>query len=210
VEKSLVYLEKRETGEAIEAELWDDISDEHVGLWRATWLPLVEEAKARLTNEGIPRSKWPQDLHWDWSQKTDWSRALLSLQRFAITCEGSLQGLMMVNFTKLTARLPSQRGKDLAYVEFVATAPWNRPELTREPKFRGLGSTMVRTAIEASAAEGFRGRIGLHSLPQSENFYGDRDKCGMTNLGPDVSCYNLAYFEMTEAQAAEFCNRGTK
>ena len=117
----------------------------------------------------------------------------------------------MINLTKLTARLPSQRGKDLAYVEFVATAPWNRPELTKEPQFRGLGSTMIRTAIEVSIAEGFRGRVGLHSLPQSESFYGDSDKCGMTNFGSDASCYALAYFEMTEQQAAAFCaNRGTK
>jgi hypothetical protein len=153
VEKSCIHLQRQKTGEAVEAELWDDISDEHLRLWRTTWLPLVEQAVQRLTRDGVPRSQWPQDLHWDWSKKTDWSRALLSLQRFTITCEGGLQGLMMVNLTKLTARLPSQRGKDLAYVEFVATAPWNRPELVSEPVFRGIGLTMVRAAIEVSIAE---------------------------------------------------------
>lgn len=206
MENSVVHLERRQTGEAVEAELWDDISDEHLRLWSATWLPLVEEAVRRLTKDGVPRSKWPQDLHWDWSKKTDWSRTLLSLQRFAVTCNGDLQGLMMLNLTKLTARLPSQRGKDLAYVEFVATAPWNRPELTANPTFRGIGLIMVRAAIEVSIAEGFRGRVGLHSLPQSIRFYGE--KCGMTNLGADAACYNLAYFEMTENQAAAFCAGG--
>jgi hypothetical protein len=203
VEKSVVHLVRRKTDEAVEAELWDDISDEHLRHWRSTWLPFVEKAKERLMKLGVPRGEWPQDLHWDWSKKIAWSRGLLSLQRFAITCEGALQGLMMVNLTKLTAQLPRQRGKDLAYIEYVATAPWNRPGLTSEPVFRGLGLTMVRTAIEVSISEGFRGRVGLHSLPQSESFYGD--KCGMTNLGRDASCYNLLYFEMTEEQAATFC-----
>ena len=91
---------------------------------------MMDNAARRLRSAAVPLHKWPQDLHWDWGNKTDWSRPLLTLQRFAITCGGALQGLMLVNLTKLTARLPSQKGKDLAYIEFVSTAPWNRPEIS--------------------------------------------------------------------------------
>ncbi len=202
MERSLAYLQRRGNGEAVEAELWDDISDKHVQLWRTSWLPPIEQAVQLLKQNNVPKEKWPQDLHWKWDKKTDWSRGLLSLHRFAITCEADLQGLMLVNLTKLTGRLASQKGKDLAYLEFVSTAPWNRPDLTDKPVFRGVGLNMVRTAVELSRVEGFRGRISLHSLPQAVQFYGS--VCGMTDLGADASHHNLVYFEMTEAQAATF------
>jgi hypothetical protein len=144
----------------------------------------------------------PQDLHWKWDEKTEWSRSRLAFQRFSLVCEGALQGLMLVSLTKF-ARMQIQFGKHLAYVEFISTAPWNRPQLVAEPIFRGVGHTLVRTAIEVSKAESFHGRIGLHSLPQANRFY--RDVCGMTEVGPDPKYDGLVYFEMTESQAAAFC-----
>ncbi len=203
IKKSLIHLARSGTQEVVEAELWDDISDSHLDQWRSTWVPMIERTVDRLSKAGVAAEKWPQDLHWKWDKKTDWSRSLLSLQRFAITCGGALQGLMLVNLTKLTARLPSQRGKDLAYVEYVSTAPWNRPEIAGVQQFHGIGTNMVRAVIELSRNEGFRGRIGLHALRQSATFY--RDKCGMSELGVDPDYYNLTYFEMTESQAADFC-----
>jgi len=61
---------------------------------------------------------------------------------------------------------------------------------------------MVRVAVELSRAEGFRGRIGLHSLRQATKFY--ETVCGMTGLGPDGSYHDLPYFEMSEEQAQAF------
>ena len=139
MEKSDIYLQRSGTREDVDAELWDDISDLHLELWRSTWVPMIDHAKRRLKSAAVPPHKWPQDLHWDWGEKTDWSRPLLTLQRFSITCGGALQGLMLVNLTKLTARLPSQKGKDLAYIEFVSTAPWNRPEISGVQQFHGIG-----------------------------------------------------------------------
>ena len=187
----------------MDAELWDDISDLHLDLWRRTWVPMMDNAARRLRSAAVPLHKWPQDLHWDWGNKTDWSRPLLTLQRFAITCGGALQGLMLVNLTKLTARLPSQKGKDLAYIEFVSTAPWNRPEISGVQQFHGIGINMVRAAVELSRNEGFHGRIGLHSLSQAASFYGKT--CGMSALGQDRHYDDLDYFEMTPAQADAFC-----
>jgi hypothetical protein len=115
-----------------------------------------------------------------------------------------LQGLMLVNLTKLTCRLPSQKGKDLAYVEYVSTAPWNRPEISGVQQFHGIGINMIRAAIEVSRNEGFHGRLGLHSLSQAGDFY--RLTCGMTSLGTDDHYEGLDYFEMTSAQADAFCS----
>jgi len=204
MEKSSIFLQRSGTREEVDAELWDDITDLHLDQWRSTWVPMIDREVQRLERGNVPRDKWPQDLHWEWDKKADWSRRMLALQRFAITCGGALQGLMLVNLTKLTARLPSHRGKDLAYIEFVSTAPWNRPEISGIQQFHGVGLNMVRAAIELSRNEGFYGRIGLHSLPQAATFYSGI--CGMSELGADRNYYHLNYFEMTSAQADAFCH----
>ena len=61
---------------------------------------------------------------------------------------------------------------------------------------------MIAAAIHLSLAEEFSGRVGLHSLPQADDWYSRG--CGMTDLGPDPAVQNLRYFEMTPEQAAEF------
>ena len=53
---------------------------------------------------------------------------------------------------------------------------------------------MMTAAVELSLEEGFKGRVGLHSLPQAETFY---EKHGMIDLGPDAGVQNLRYYEMT-------------
>ena len=198
---STTSLRRCSSGQPEEAELFDDITDEHLDLWRAQWVPFAQAAQAARGHHG-PTSGLPEDLHWDWKKKTDWSRSLMALQRFALTCDRELQGLMLLNMAKYS-KLPSQVGRHLAYIEFVATAPWNRPDLVGQPRFRGVGLALMRVAVEVSRAESFRGRVGLHSLPQACRFY--REACGMTDLGPDASYDKLTYFEMTEAQANAFC-----
>lgn len=123
---SPVYL-RGPGGTAVKAELWDDISAEHVALWSDSWKPEIDRLRERLEQDKVAREKWPQDLHWDWSEKADATRPVLAYQRFALVCEGRLQGLMLVNLVTATGRLAEQQGKHLVYVDFVSTAPWNRP-----------------------------------------------------------------------------------
>jgi hypothetical protein len=71
-----------------------------------------------------------------------------------------------------------------------------------EPRFSGVGTVLMAAAIQFSIDEEFSGRVGLHSLPQADDWY---RKCGMTDLGPDAGeKQNLRYFEMTPEQAKEF------
>ena len=64
MEKSAIHLRRSGTREDVEAELWDDISDLHLDLWRSTWAPMIGEAVRRLERAAVPRGQWPQDLHW--------------------------------------------------------------------------------------------------------------------------------------------------
>ena len=194
--ESRVFLRKSETKELVEASLLDEVTDRHLAMWDSSWRPAI---KAHCVGRTI-RDK-PEDHHWDWKWKANEWRPLLGYHSFAIVCENDLQGLMLASDFK-SARLQSQFGKTIVYVEFVATAPWNRPELQNPPRYRGVGTVMVAAAVELSWDLGYRGRIGLHSLPKAEHFY--RESCGMTELGKDAAHQNLMYYEMTDNQAERF------
>lgn len=163
---------------------------------------------------GATASAHPQSAHWDWNKKTAAFQNLLSYRMFAVTCALDTQGLMAVatDVVMHPSRLPDDKGRrglGLVYIDFLEAAPWNRPEHVQSPRYRGVGSVLIATAIQLSLDEGFKGRIGLHSLPQSEDFY--RNVVRMTDLGPDTSypgSVPLRYFEFTTAQAQAFIQGG--
>src|SRR4029077_17093712 len=123
---------------------------------------------------------------------------IMGRDTFAVECAGETQGLMLVDVG--FARLPVQHGLELVYVELLATAPWNRLKLHPGARYKGVGRVLIGTAISLSVELGFNGRIGLHSLPQSEPYY---RSVGFTDLGYDLP-KKINYFEMTEADAAAF------
>jgi len=199
---SRVLLMDKHTGHPVEALLVDGITEVHLEDVEAHWKPALFDGLRRLRAQGRPREEWPQSRHWSWSDKVEHVRSLLAYRGFAIEHEGRAQCLMLVKTTE-ACLLPDQKGKPLVYVDYLETAPWNQRELVEKPRFGGLGSVMLAAAITLSLEEGFSGRIGLHSLPQSEKFY---RACGMTGLGPDAFKQGLGYFEMKPDQAAAFLN----
>lgn len=194
--ESKVYLRDGKSAGLVEAGLFDEITPAHLNLWDRAWVPAMQDYCA-----GAPPGEKPEDSHWDWRRKSRAYRGMLGYSSFALVCRDELQGLMMTNDVT-SARLAGQFGKPQIYVEFVATAPWNRPKLQDPPRYRGVGQVFILAAIETSCEAGFKGRIGLHSLPDAESFYEQR--CGFHRLGPDSSHQNLTYFEMTETQADAF------
>lgn len=195
-----------ETKELREAELWDMITDQNLADWEAKWTPELFKLLEALHDQGIERSLWPQSRHWDWRAKTKAIESRLDQQCFSIVCEGMTQAMMITELTK-RGRLESQKADHLVYVDFIEAAPWNRRDILGEPpRFSGCGSILIRAAIEYSKLEGFKGRIGLHSLPQANAFYAN--KVGMTDLGQDLDYQNLRYFEMTPEQAEAFIKEG--
>lgn len=203
-EVTQVYLVEVDSGNPVPAELWDAITDSHIQDWREHWTPLVVGRLTQLVNAGVTYEHWPQSWRWNWQAKMDQIAGLLACPTFAIVCQGKTQGLMQLSLTE-QSRLESQQGKPLVYVEYLEAAPWNRSEIVPNPQLRGVGVLLIRAAIESSINEEFQGRIGLHSLPQSNNFYGN--KCGMTDLGKDTA-KNMNYFEMTPDQAQSFLKTG--
>jgi len=203
---SEVYLLDNHADTIVEAELWDAITEKNLADWEADWIPHLFGLLKSLKQKGVERRLWPQTRHWHWSDKVKAIEGKLSNQCFSIVCDGNTQAMMTTDLMR-RAQLDDQKNNHLVYVDFLEVAPWNRGELIDcPPKYSGAGSILIRAAVELSKQEGFRGRIGLHSLPQANDFYAN--KVGMTDLGLDVNYQNLRYFEMTAEQAEEYVMRG--
>lgn len=205
VDISHAFLVDGATGNAVAAEVWDAITDQQLIHWEDDWMPALRDVVERMKGAGVDRNLWPQSRHWDWRRKAEAFSGSLANPSFCVMCQGMTQGMMILN-TLYRARIASQKDRELMYIEYLENAPWNRRHLPGEQRrYIGVGSLLLRAAIELSREEGFKGRLGLHSLPQSNSWY---NKCGMTDLGIDAGYHNLRYFEMTPEQADAFIAKG--
>ncbi|WP_421702151.1 hypothetical protein [Aliiroseovarius sp.] len=146
-----------------------------------------------------------QDAHWRWDEKL--FRAEddpLLFDVFVLEAENTTQAVMlaMKGGLKCTSIHPDHPRLPLVYIDLLATAPWNRQAKSDPVRFKGCGQLMIATAVSLSMSEGFKGRVGLHSLTGAESFY--RRRIGMTEFPPDPTYGGLRYFELSETQAAAF------
>jgi len=199
--RSVVLLNRR-SKEFEDAQVFRELDQKNFDDFEKLWKPLLKARRDEFDTWEAAAEGDAQDSHWKWAKKA--AEALASLGRdetYALECAGETQGLMLVK-TSAFARLDVQRGRDLVYIELLATAPWNRPRLVKaEARYKGVGRVLVAEAINLSHHLEFNGRLALHSLPQSESWY--RDIAKFTDLGYDEE-KEMVYFEVTEAQAAAF------
>jgi len=193
----------RETNTECIAKLCSPICPEHVDDFENFWKPAMIERRRQLTSSAELMSANLQDLGWHWREKQAVREKRMEWESFAIEYNDVTQAMMFVR-TQGFALAPGQEKMPLIYIDLVSVAPWNRKGFTPKPKYKGLGPILMGTAISLSVSEGCAGRVGLHSLPQSENFY--RDYCKMSELAPDPAKESLVYFEFTPEQAQDFLN----
>ena len=142
-----------------------------------------------------------QDAHWKWREKQQARSNRFDWESFAVECGGENQGMMFVR-TVGFARIGSQHNLPLIYIDLISAAPWNRFGFTDSPLYKGVGPLLMGAAISLSYSEGLDGRLGLHALPQSEDWYRAQ---GMTELGIDtVHPEQLVYFEFTSVDARNY------
>ena len=113
---------------------------------------------------------------------------------------------MKLDVATRSGRLSGQKGKPIVYVDYVETAPWNvkflMKALGKKPQFGAVGTRLIEAAVRKSLEEGFKGRVGLHSLPGAERFY--LDVCGMTAFEQHLNKEKLLWCEFTPEQAEQF------
>lgn len=195
-----VALFDRHSGGAVRATLIERIDVGYARRADSQWLTFLNAEIAHGKASGVP-IRPPEHARWEWEKKVALTGHLLLYPTMAIEHEGTAQGLMLLQTDGEFARLPAELGKPLVHAMFLASAPWNLSTVVARPRFKGVGTTLLRAATEVSLDLGFKGRIGLHSLPQADDFY---LRLGMTPLGKDPTKQDLIYYEMSPAQAAQF------
>ncbi|NKZ37372.1 GNAT family N-acetyltransferase [Oleiagrimonas citrea] len=152
----------------------------------------AEAFAAMLCRLGVP------DFHWDWRRKCTIAPGTQRQAYGLVNCDQVEAAMMLADGHQTRLRTPSE---PLVYVDFLATAPWNRNVIQRPARFHGLGTMLLGAAVEVSRLQGMDGRCGLHALPSAEGFY---QRAGMQDLGADPTYMNLHYFEMDAAIAHAF------
>lgn len=217
-ESSLYPLLNLHTGEPEEACLHHSILEQHILDVENSWKPILQEHVFNLKEKHgygsaqFDKQKFSdevcelmiQDAHWDWSEKYDYYSSLLGYSSCCLTCDDKIQGIGFFDHSEnFKSKIIKDKTMGIVYVEYIATAPWNRKEIESQ-RYAGIGEVLITYAIEVSFDEGMNGRIGLHSLPQAEKFY--KEKCNMEDFGIDKD-KNMKYFEMSEEQAAEWLSK---
>jgi hypothetical protein len=166
-----------------------------------SWGPAREALALKVEAAGYSL----ENSHWDWRNKTryyppGWHCLI------AVEYDGLIQGLLAVESLLRPSRIDA--GRWVLYVDFLEVAPWNRREppgrshaAVQEPRLSGVGTLLIGEAVRMSMGKA-SGRIGLHALSGSEEFYSTR--CLMRRIGPDPDYHNLVYFEYPDGVSMEW------
>lgn len=200
-------------GTTVNAELFDEVTFDHFVQTQQQWRPLVVEATKRMLARGVTPEQQPRHWHWNWEMKEQ-QLGQFGLSFYGIECANELQGLLKVDLARYAARIPTQKGSELAYVDYIEVAPWNLRDIADElaitPKYATVGVNLFAAAVQLSKQVGYEGRVGLHSLPhpKTEQFY--QKTCKMVPLERDPAKENLLYFETTPELAELFISEAKK
>ena len=136
-----------------------------------------------------------EDKYWNWHFKQRISETRDNHEAYAVECEGVTQGLIAIETQQHRSVLAP--GEPLVYVARLSSAPWNRRQIQEPPQFRRVGTLLLRFSRIRSLALGYKGRVGLHALPNAESFYEHR---GMVRFDFPADAYvdddePMTYFE---------------
>jgi hypothetical protein len=179
----------------VEAYVYRDYPSIELEFIESTWAT----ARAQATEQGLSRGLASlEHAHWDWRNKVH-SVEAVHHRLVAIEYRNQVQGIMAVLQAPKRSRLSDE---PLLYVDYLESAPWNLRSGANPPRYMGIGTALIAEAVHLSSDAGLEGRIGLHSLPQSEAFY--KSRCRMKELGQDIQYFDLTYFEFTSEQAIQW------
>ena len=191
-----------ESSVIVQAELYDRLTQMTV---RAE-IAAMDTAQIRLANSSWTKSfqgRYRSRLHdadsWMWNTGECHLERFLQraeMRSFALVAEDSILGVLFLQRQTQASRL--SRDFPLAYVHYIATAPWNRRDTYCVGRLRGVGSNLIAWAVQWSKDAGCEGRLGLHSLRSSDGFY---RHLRFRNLGHDAAHRGMNYFELAEASS---------
>ncbi|WP_417355016.1 hypothetical protein [Gallaecimonas pentaromativorans] len=128
------------------------------------------------------------DFHWSWLNKsmvcnTD------DYHWFFLSAEGRVQAACVIYHPKKSR----WDGEKIFYIDYVASAYWNRDRPNYKKQFGGVSRILIAHATRfATEKLGYRLGFCLHSLPTAEDYY---RHLGLIDYDVDAEKENLRYFE---------------
>jgi hypothetical protein len=146
--------------ELVRAELHDELGMDALLDIEDGWADPRESLRQKLRTTNVPRSEWPQSLHWDWSRKslqlTLGGTSNDTFRLFGIRCQDSWEALMLTQKTGWTARRAPDAGKPLILFGLPRSCaleldcPGNRPSA----KIQGTGTSAAASGCRAKLRNG--------------------------------------------------------
>ena len=155
-----------------EAILHHTISDQHINHienhWKPALLKHLENLKIKHhygTKSFDPKKLFIeqgkhniQDAKWDWRKKHNVFSGTFGYCGSALVCNGMTQGIGYFDISqKYKSRIITDTPSSIVYVEFIATAPWNRNKIEKQ-HYAGVGLALLHHAINISFSEGLKDR----------------------------------------------------
>ena len=172
---------------------WDlviaNLCDRAWGAFNVTLMRHIRQLEVSGVDiEPILAASHVEDHHWRWLDKTLFYRGD-RYKWFFLIAENYPQAACLIYHPKNSV---SGAG-DIFYIEYIATAPWNRENILGERIFKGVGPKLLDRII-SYATEDLKLSPGfsLHSSPQAISFY--QEKLGMTAF-PSYDKEGLRFFE---------------
>lgn len=156
--------------------------------------------------QGILAAAEQPDEGWDWDYKRRLAASDPRFEAYALEIDKLAQGVVLLETQWHRSQVDEQFSAGqamrfstgeaspsrLVYIDYLASAPWNRKRIEDPPYFVGVGRALLIFARKRSMALGYSGRVGLHSLPGAEAFY---HRQNMPDYGADPDKEGLVYFE---------------
>jgi len=99
------------------------------------YLDALDESSALL----LIQNHLGEDHHWDWQNKALQTYCNSSYDWFVLNTPHGIQGLLL---TYHPTHSDVESG-NVFYIDFLASAPWNRETPSNQPRLRGVGSGLV-------------------------------------------------------------------
>jgi hypothetical protein len=88
---------------------------------------------------------------------------------YVITVGGDVQGIVL--FDALLRGNRTSSAAHVVYIQYLASAPWNRRTGGRDRRFRGAGYALLMQAVHESIRRGSPGRLAVDAFINSASFF---------------------------------------
>lgn len=171
---------------------WDlllaNLCDRSWGGFNVSLLRHIRKLEAKgIDIAPILESAQLEDYHWRWLDKSLCYRGD-AYKWFFLVAENYPQAACLIYHPKASVT----GAGDIFYVEYIATAPWNRENALSARIFKGVAPKLLDCVISYAQNDlKLRHGFSLHSLPKAEHFY---EKIGMKAF-QDYDKDGLKFFE---------------